>query len=53
MPDPTDDLPPYELAFPGRPRFWASEELREFLKDPEFVVEDDTLVVAERFRVVR
>ncbi|MFF4270637.1 ASCH domain-containing protein [Streptomyces sp. NPDC001536] len=33
-------------------RFWNGEELRGFLKDPGFVVEDDTLVVAERFRVV-
>lgn len=33
-------------------KFWGSEQLREFLKDPEFVVDDDTLVVAERFRVV-
>jgi uncharacterized protein YhfF len=32
--------------------FWKSEKLREFLKDPEFVVDDDTLVVAERFRVL-
>lgn len=33
-------------------KFWNSDQLREFLKDPEFVVDDDTLVVAERFRVV-
>jgi uncharacterized protein YhfF len=33
-------------------KFWHSDQLREFLKDPEFVVDDDTLVVAERFRVV-
>lgn len=33
-------------------RFWNSERMREFLKDPGFVVEDDTLVVAERFRIV-
>ncbi|NNN32834.1 ASCH domain-containing protein [Streptomyces sp. S3(2020)] len=33
-------------------RFWNSDQLREFLKDPEFVVGNDTLVVAERFRVV-
>lgn len=33
-------------------KFWKSEKLREFLKDPEFVVDDDTLVVAERFRVL-
>ena len=28
------------------------EELRAFLMDPNFVVDDDTLVVLERFRVV-
>ncbi|MEU9919278.1 ASCH domain-containing protein [Streptomyces sp. NPDC051001] len=33
-------------------KFWNSDQLRESLKDPEFVVDDDTLVVAERFRVV-
>ncbi|MFF1292956.1 MULTISPECIES: ASCH domain-containing protein [unclassified Streptomyces] len=33
-------------------KFWHSDQLREFLKDPEFVVDDGTLVVAERFRVV-
>lgn len=33
-------------------KFWKSEKLREFLKDPEFVVDDDTLVVAERFCVL-
>lgn len=33
-------------------RFWHSEQLREALDDPEFTVDDDTLVVAEEFRVV-
>ncbi|MGW1225757.1 ASCH domain-containing protein [Streptomyces sp. NPDC001478] len=33
-------------------RFWHSEEMREALGDPEFTVDDDTRVVAERFRVV-
>ncbi|MFI6897306.1 ASCH domain-containing protein [Streptomyces sp. NPDC050256] len=36
----------------GHERFWHSEEMREALGDPEFTVDDDTLVVAERFRVV-
>ncbi|MCX5332957.1 MULTISPECIES: ASCH domain-containing protein [unclassified Streptomyces] len=36
----------------GHEKFWNSDQLRELLKDPEFVVDDDTLVVAERFRVV-
>ncbi|MFJ7943281.1 ASCH domain-containing protein [Streptomyces sp. NPDC096354] len=33
-------------------RFWQGEEMREALGDLEFTVDDDTLVVAERFRVV-
>lgn len=33
-------------------RFWQGEEMQEALGDPEFTVDDDTLVVAERFRVV-
>ncbi|MGW0550593.1 ASCH domain-containing protein [Streptomyces altiplanensis] len=36
----------------GHERFWHSEEMREALGDPEFTVDDTTLVVAERFRVV-
>ncbi|MCX5139219.1 MULTISPECIES: ASCH domain-containing protein [unclassified Streptomyces] len=36
----------------GHERFWHSDEMREALGDPEFTVDDDTLVVAERFRVV-
>ncbi|MFG2599793.1 ASCH domain-containing protein [Streptomyces sp. NPDC048462] len=36
----------------GHERFWHSAEMREGLDDPEFTVDDDTLVVAERFRVV-
>jgi uncharacterized protein YhfF len=33
-------------------RFWQSAELRAELGDPDFRVRDDTLVVAERFRLV-
>ncbi|MFF8276393.1 ASCH domain-containing protein [Streptomyces lateritius] len=33
-------------------RFWHSEEMREGLGDPHFTVDDSTVVVAERFRVV-
>ncbi|MFF4171514.1 ASCH domain-containing protein [Streptomyces sp. NPDC001744] len=33
-------------------RFWHGEEMREGLGDPEFTVDDSTMVVAERFRVV-
>ncbi|GCD33182.1 ASCH domain-containing protein [Streptomyces chrestomyceticus JCM 4735] len=32
--------------------FWHSPEMRAALGDPEFRVDDDTQVVAERFRVV-
>ncbi|MFB7517079.1 ASCH domain-containing protein [Streptomyces sp. NPDC056144] len=33
-------------------RFWHSEEMREGLGDPHFTVDDSTMVVVERFRVV-
>lgn len=33
-------------------RFWHSGEMRAALDDPAFTVDDDTLVVAEEFRVV-
>jgi len=33
-------------------QFWEGEELRAFLMDPNFVVDDSTLLVLERFRVV-
>jgi uncharacterized protein YhfF len=36
----------------GHEGFWHSEQLREALGDPGFTVDDDTLVVAEEFRVV-
>jgi uncharacterized protein YhfF len=36
----------------GHERFWHSAPMREALGDPEFTVDDDTLVVAEVFRVV-
>lgn len=32
--------------------FWHSDELRAALDDPDFTVDDDTLVVAEEFRLV-
>ena len=34
-------------------RYWHSEQLRAALDDPSFTVDDDTLVVAEEFRLVR
>jgi uncharacterized protein YhfF len=36
----------------GHERFWHSDEMRSALEDPDFTVDDDTLVVAERFRLV-
>ena len=32
--------------------FWQSAQVRDALSDPGFTVDDDTLVVAEEFRVV-
>jgi uncharacterized protein YhfF len=34
-------------------RFWHSAEMRAALDEPEFTVDDDTLVVAHEFRLVR
>ena len=36
----------------GHERYWHSEEMLTYLEDPDFTVDDDTLVVAERFRLV-
>jgi uncharacterized protein YhfF len=36
----------------GHEEFWHSEEIRAELGDPEFTVDDDTPIVAERFRLV-
>lgn len=32
-------------------RFWHSDEMRQALGDPAFTVNDDTLVVAQEFRL--
>lgn len=37
----------------GHERFWHSEEMRSFLGNPSFAVNDDTMVVLERFRVIK
>lgn len=37
----------------GHEEFWHSPEMREALGDPDFEVDDETIVVAERFRVVQ
>ncbi|MGW5069693.1 ASCH domain-containing protein [Streptomyces cyaneofuscatus] len=36
----------------GHEAFWHGEEMREAMGDPSFTVDDGTMVVAERFRVV-
>jgi uncharacterized protein YhfF len=36
----------------GHEQFWHSAEMREALGDPGFTVDDDTLVVAQAFRLV-
>ncbi|MER7459000.1 ASCH domain-containing protein [Micromonospora sp. NPDC126480] len=36
----------------GHERFWHGAEFRDHLGDPGFTVDDDTLAVTERFRVV-
>ncbi|MFD1274475.1 ASCH domain-containing protein [Streptomyces kaempferi] len=36
----------------GHERFWHSAEVREELGDPDFTVDDDTQVLAQRFRLV-
>ncbi len=36
----------------GHEAFWHSEQVRAELGDPGFTVDDDTLVVAQGFRVV-
>ena len=33
-------------------KFWHSQEMRDALNDPEFTVDDTTLAVAQRFRLV-
>jgi len=37
----------------GHEAFWHSAEMREAMGDPAFTVDDGTMIVAERFRVVR
>ncbi|MGP3683258.1 ASCH domain-containing protein [Streptomyces sp. IBSNAI002] len=36
----------------GHEEFWHSAELREELGDPDFTADDDTQVVAQRFRLI-
>jgi uncharacterized protein YhfF len=37
----------------GHERFWHSAEMRAALGVPDFTVDDDTLVVAQAFRLIR
>jgi uncharacterized protein YhfF len=37
----------------GHERFWHSDQMRSALGDPEFTVDDDTLVVAQAFRLLK
>jgi uncharacterized protein YhfF len=37
----------------GHEQFWHSAEIRQELGDPAFTVDDDTLVVAEEFRLIQ
>ena len=34
-------------------QFWHSAEMRQALSDPAFTVSDDTLVVAQEFRLIQ
>jgi uncharacterized protein YhfF len=36
----------------GHEQFWHSKQVRQALDDPAFTVDDDTLVVAQTFRLV-
>lgn len=36
----------------GHEAFWHSTEMREFLNNPDFTVDDETLVVLERFQLI-
>jgi uncharacterized protein YhfF len=37
----------------GHEQFWHSQEVRDALDDPAFTVDDNTLVVAQTFRLVQ
>lgn len=36
----------------GHEAFWHSTEMRDFLNNPDFTVDDETLIVLERFQLV-
>lgn len=37
----------------GHERFWHSDEMRDYLQDPDFSVNDETQIVLERFKLVK
>jgi uncharacterized protein YhfF len=37
----------------GHEQFWHSAEMRQALDDPTFTVNDDTLIVAQEFRLIQ
>lgn len=37
----------------GHESYWHSDEMRDLMRDASFTVNDDTIVVLERFRLVR
>jgi hypothetical protein len=49
-----DDLPRLEFAEwrAAHEEYWPSAEMREVLGQPEFTVDDETAVLARRFRLV-
>lgn len=36
----------------GHELFWHSDEMREAMQDPDYTVDDDTIVVLQRFRLI-
>lgn len=36
----------------GHERFWHSPDMRQAMKDPHFTVDDDTVLVLQRFKVI-
>lgn len=36
----------------GHERFWHSDEMRDYLQDPDFSVNDETQIVLEQFKLV-
>lgn len=36
----------------GHEEFWHSQDMRDAMSDPDFSVDDDTVLVLQRFKVV-